>query len=53
MVLFKYIKMVKKRDELIIISKEDKKKLDGLKIHPRETYKEVIHKLLMGDEKNT
>jgi hypothetical protein len=31
---------------IILISLEDKERLDKIKIHPRETYAEVIKKIL-------
>lgn len=35
------------------ISEETKSKLDKLKVHPRETYEEVILRLIKQAEKNS
>jgi predicted DNA-binding protein len=38
--------MPDRRDTTIRLRRETKQMLDGLKIHPRETYDEVIRKLV-------
>jgi len=37
---------IKKQNPLIVVSNETKDKLDGKKIYPRETYDDVICRLL-------
>jgi len=36
----------------VLISESDKKRLDKIKIHPRETYKEVVNKILNERQKD-
>jgi DNA integrity scanning protein DisA with diadenylate cyclase activity len=38
--------MIKKGEVLIRISEESKKALDDLKVHPRETYADIVQRLL-------
>lgn len=40
-----------KAEKLIKVSEETKKTLDDLKIHPRETYDDVVQRLLPKKEK--
>jgi len=37
---------MEKKITTIKLTKETKKRLDGLKIHPRETYEEVLQRVL-------
>jgi len=44
--------MSKSKYTTIRLSKETKRMLDELKIHPRETYEQVVKRLIKSQKKN-
>jgi hypothetical protein len=44
--------MIKKGEVLIRISEQSKKALDDIKVHPRETYADIVQRLLERHKEN-